>query len=118
MQKIICICCPVGCHLDVNGNDKNSIKVAGAKCSRGISHAEEEIISPKRMITAVVKSNSKHHPYIPVKTSHALPREEMGELLKTLYSLKVEIPVQSGDIAIQDFKSSGVNVIFTRSVIK
>ncbi len=78
----------------------------------------KELISPERLVTAVVASDSVELPFIPVRTDKAILRELVSSLLKTIYSMKVKVPARRGDILIKDFQSSGVNVIFSRSANK
>ena len=36
MREMICINCPMGCHLTVDDSDKSNIKVTGNTCPRGV----------------------------------------------------------------------------------
>lgn len=48
MKEMICILCPMGCHLSID--TKNDYKVTGNSCSKGIVYAKEELIAPKRVV--------------------------------------------------------------------
>ena len=115
-KELICISCPVGCHLKVVSTENNEITVTGNQCPRGDTYGKEEFLAPKRIVTAVVKTESLKYPYVSVKTDQPILREYIFVLLKKLYSLKANIPIQCGDIVLKDFKNTGVNVVFTRSV--
>ena len=52
-QKLICIVCPMGCHLDVDVEDDYA--VTGNQCKRGIAYAKKELTNPTRTITSTVK---------------------------------------------------------------
>lgn len=114
----ICICCPMGCHLEIEDADRQNITVTGNRCPRGEAYGIEEIVAPKRMITAVVKTNSLTIAYAPVRTSKPLPREKMVGLLKKLYVMEAKIPVICGGVLLADFENTGVDVVFTRSIKK
>ena len=40
----------------------------------------------------------------------------IGELLKRIYSSRADLPVRRGEVMIENFNSTGINVVFTRSV--
>ncbi|HEY9053887.1 MAG TPA: DUF1667 domain-containing protein, partial [Rectinemataceae bacterium] len=51
MSEMICITCPLGCHLSIERTSPGEISVTGNRCSRGEAYAREELLSPKRMVT-------------------------------------------------------------------
>ncbi|HWP68688.1 MAG TPA: DUF1667 domain-containing protein [Rectinemataceae bacterium] len=55
MDEMICITCPMGCHLKIERLSENEIAVTGNKCVRGEQYAREELLSPKRVVTATCK---------------------------------------------------------------
>ena len=44
-KEMICIVCPVGCHISVN---TETYEVKGNSCPRGEVYGKEELIAPKR----------------------------------------------------------------------
>ena len=42
MKEMICIVCPMGCHLQVDDSNLDDIKVTGNTCLRGPKYAREE----------------------------------------------------------------------------
>jgi CxxC motif-containing protein len=62
--------------------------------------------APKRVVTATcaldlpahAKASLPHR--LPVKTNAGFPKERINELLKDIYSLKVGLPVRSGQVLI------------------
>ncbi len=120
-REIICISCPIGCHLSVsyrdNGNvQEKDIQIENNKCSRGLIYGKEEILSPKRVVTATCAIDSIHMARIPVKTTGALLKNSIYPLLEDLYKIKLMPPVSAGDIVLENFMNSGINVIATRSL--
>lgn len=113
-RELICLSCPNGCHLTVT-QDGNDLSVEGAQCDRGEDYAREEIFDPKRIVTAVVRTNSDAIPYISIKTDKPMPKPMINGLLRELYQQQIALPVKMGDILLQDFQATGVNVVFTRS---
>jgi CxxC motif-containing protein len=114
-KEIICLGCPNGCHLECTKKRGGEVEVEGAQCERGIDYGREEMLEPKRVVTAVVRTNSDAVPFVPIKTDKPLLRPLIPELLKTIYSRPVALPVHMGDTLIENFEDTGVNVVFTRS---
>ncbi|MFW6139545.1 MAG: DUF1667 domain-containing protein [Spirochaetota bacterium] len=98
---------------DKNDPAEHKIKVSGNKCTRGKVYATEEMLSPTRMVTATVHIRSKIQNRLPVKTSGAIQKEYIYELLHTLYNISVSPPVRMGQKIIQDFNHTGIDVIAT-----
>lgn len=117
-EQMICISCPLGCNLKVSLDAEGGIRVRGNQCPRGESYGIEEALSPKRVVTATAKTNSKSARRLPVKTSAPLPREFIEELLNEIYSMEVKLPVKKGDIILKNIRGTGINLISTRSMIR
>ncbi len=114
-KEVICLSCPNGCHITVQETPDNNYQFQGAKCERGEVYAYEEITDPRRVVTAVVQTNSEEMPYIPVKTDKAIPKRYIKTLLTELYRKKINLPAKCGQIIIQNFMDTGVNVVITRT---
>ena len=52
MEKLICIACPIGCHLEIDVED--DYKVTGNQCKRGPIYAKKELTNPTRIVTSTV----------------------------------------------------------------
>ncbi len=115
-RDIICISCPLGCHLHIAG-DVEDLEITGNKCKRGVIYAREEISAPRRVVTATVAvTGAKGLSRIPVKTTEALPKAQIASLLNHLYTLRLASPIKMGEVIISDFQDTGVGVVTTRSV--
>jgi CxxC motif-containing protein len=115
-DELICITCPLGCHLSVERMPNGELAVSGNKCPRGARYAQEEYLAPKRVVTATCRPDSLGAIRVPVRTTQAFPKERVDELLKALYALKVKLPVQRGDAIIKDALGTGIDVIAARTV--
>ncbi len=113
---MICIACPLGCRLTVTRAGGDEVSVSGNRCPKGEVYAREEILSPKRIVTAVVRTDCPAYPYAPVRTDTPLPRGLADGLLQGLYSRTVALPVARGDVLIEDVQGTGVKVLFTRTL--
>ncbi|TVP96000.1 MAG: DUF1667 domain-containing protein [Acholeplasmatales bacterium] len=112
MKKLICIVCPIGCHLEIDAQHN----VTGNRCKRGIGYAIEEVTRPTRMVTTTVRLLSQEHPRLSVKTSKPLPKEAIFRLMAALESLTVNPPVYMHQVIMRDFEGLGVDIIATRTI--
>jgi len=132
MQEMICITCPIGCHLSIEKISDEEISVTGNKCQRGAQYAREELLSPKRVVTATCRlkqlsnqtatvgqaaADSLYKPRrVPVRTAKAFPKERIPELLTLLYQHEVSLPVERGQVIIPDALGTGIDVIAERTM--
>lgn len=114
-REMVCIVCPVGCRLTVT-SEGDTVSVSGNRCPRGEVYGKEELLAPKRVITATCTIRSHAHPRLPVKTDAPLPFEHIEELIEEIYRLEIQPPVRRGQILIENYKSTGVNVCASRSI--
>jgi CxxC motif-containing protein len=114
-QELVCIVCPNGCRLTVTPAGKGMI-VTGHGCKRGESYGAEEATDPKRVVTAVVRTDSSQWPCVPVKTGTAVGRKKIPTLLKYLYSLRVRLPVRRGEFVLKNYNNEGIDIIYTRTL--
>jgi len=114
-KKIICISCPLGCEVSIT-EENNNYTITGNKCPRGENYAKEEILSPKRIVTATCATNSLRYPKLPVKTVSPIPKELIFDLLKEIYQIKVDVPIKSGTPVIKNFKNLNIDVVATLSI--
>ena len=117
-REFICIVCPIGCHLKVDFYEEGEVIVTGNKCPRGETYAREEVLAPKRTVTATCRVAGGGHRRVPVKTDAPLPVELINDLLDELYRLTLTPPLQRGQTVVENFRDSGVNVLTTRTVDK
>lgn len=118
MKELICICCPMGCHLQVDDSDKNNITVTGNTCPRGAKYAKDEVTCPKRVVTSVAAVDGGEINMVSVKTSDAIPKDRMFDALKLLDNITVAAPVEIGQVIVKDILGLGVDFVATKSVSK
>ena len=115
-KELVCISCPIGCRLKISGTEDGELIVAGNQCPKGVEYAREEVNAPKRIVTTTVTLKGNERLRVPVRTNKALPIENIEELLKQLHGLSLKAPVSRGDVIIEDFHNTGVNVIASLSM--
>ena len=111
-RELTCISCPIGCAMTADVLADGTITVSGNQCPRGAQYARDELVDPRRVVTATCRTSSSLHPRLPVRSRESCPRELIPAVLKGIYALNVSLPVRQGDIlAVLE----GVEVIATRS---
>lgn len=111
-REMICIVCPVGCHLEVDEN----LKVQNNKCKRGELYAKKEILNPTRMLTSTVRINSKHQARVSVKTTDAVPKQSLFIIMDMLDEIHLKVPVSLGDVVIKNVLDTGIDIVVTMSL--
>ncbi len=109
-KDMICIVCPVGCHVSI---DTESMEVTGNRCPRGDKYAKKEITNPTRVVTSTVRINSKHQRRVSVKTTDAIPKGKIFDLMDMLDDVSLEVPVSIGDTIFTNVFDSGEDVVVT-----
>lgn len=118
-QQIICISCPIGCELTIIKNvDNNEYTVTGNKCPRGKKYAISELTAPQRTVTTTVAIENYIYPVIPVKTSQAIPKEKIFEIMQIASNVVIKAPIQVGEIVIKNIANTGVNLVATKNANK
>jgi len=129
-EELTCITCPLGCRLTAERGMDGDLTVSGNRCARGAVYAREELLAPKRVVTATcragppVPGSGGRGPgaagdlprRIPCRSAGAFPRERVPELLAAIYALEVAYPVERGQVLLRDALGSGLDVIATRSI--
>jgi len=129
-QELTCITCPMGCRLVVErlpgGEGGGELSVSGNRCPRGAAYAREELLAPKRTVTATCRALASRSSgaargmaavrRIPCKTTAPFPKERVDELLAAIYALEESLPVERGRVLIHDALGLGIDVVATRSL--
>lgn len=114
MVEMICIVCPIGCHLQVE--IENDYKVTGNACPRGEVYGKEELIAPKRVVTSTVRIEGGIHKRVPVKTTEAIPKERVFDCMDLLKDIQLKSPVRVGEVILENLFGTGVNLVVTRDM--
>ena len=113
MEEMKCVRCPLGCTLKIRITEEG-IEVEGNKCPRGVEFANQEIRDPRRILTTSVKVIGGKLPLVSVKTSDAVPRSKIPDLMKRIKEISVKAPVKIGDVIEEDILGLGVDLVATR----
>ena len=115
-RNLICIGCPMGCHLTVEIKDGTVVSVSGNTCKRGDSYARSEVTAPVRAVTSTVKVLCGKASVVSVKTKKDIPKEKIVACVEALKKLQIEAPVHIGDVIATNIADTGVDVVATKNV--
>jgi len=115
-ESLICVSCPMGCHLDITIPDEGEWVITGNQCKRGIVYAKAELTNPTRVLTSTVRVYNGFLNRVPVRTSDAIPKPRLFDAMKAINAVTLEAPVKMGDIIIADLLGTGVDVLASRSM--
>lgn len=113
VKELICISCPMGCHLKVDVDNKT---VTGNTCKRGEIYGLNEVTNPVRVVTSTIKVNDGELPVVPVKTAGAIPKKLNFECMKVINETTVNAPIKMGEVLIKDVLGTGIDVVASRDI--
>lgn len=115
-QELICICCPMGCRLTVQMDDK--ISVTGNLCRVGIEYGIQECTNPVRILTTSVKVEGEDGKIamLSIKTASPIPKDRIFDCLNAIKTLRLKGSFDVSDIIIPNILGLGVDIVATRSV--
>ncbi|TDT61339.1 DUF1667 domain-containing protein [Fonticella tunisiensis] len=117
-KELICIGCPLGCSLEVLVENGSVIKISGHSCKKGEDYAVKECTNPTRIITTTLEVINGAEAMVSVKTERDIPKDKIYECIRALKGVKVEAPVEAGQVIVENILNTGVNVIATKNVAR
>ena len=112
--EIVCIACPRGCRLAVDGG----LNVSGNSCERGIVYGRNEVLNPVRVVSSTVWIEGGIHRRCPVKTSGSIPKHLVFAAVKALGNICLQTPVNAGQVVVSDVCGTCVDFITTRDMAR
>lgn len=112
-KNLVCIICPRGCSLCVEGK-KDNLKVSGNACKRGEKYAIDECSNPVRTVTAVVRVENRIDTMVSVKTEYPIPKDKIFDVMEIINSITVLAPINIGDIIVEDIL--GTKIVATKNI--
>jgi CxxC motif-containing protein len=107
---MICIVCPLGCQISVTEGEAR-----GYTCLRGKALAEQETVRPVRTLTTTVLLLGGEYPLLPVRTQQPVPKSKLLDCMDHANSLRVEAPIEVGQVICSDLAGTGVSLIAART---
>jgi CxxC motif-containing protein len=113
----LCIGCPLGCRLEVDEDSHGDIiEIRGSSCRKGDRYAVQEHTDPRRSVTTTVAITGGPLPRLPVKTDGEIPKDLVLAACEQLRRVRVQAPVEMGDIVVEDLLGTGCAVLATRDM--
>jgi len=117
-KEFTCIVCPNSCRITVEyeGNKIKSIK--GAGCPKGIEYVKNEITNPVRVFTGSVLVEKGNFSLVSVKTPSPIPKKYLKNIGKITHRIKVEAPIEIGQVVASNLLNENIDLIATRKIKK
>lgn len=115
-KEMICVNCPMGCHLVVEMEEGQVVSITGNRCPKGEAYGRQECIQPMRYLTTTVRIHGAIHRVLPVISEKEIPLELMKAAMEEVRFAEVKAPVQEGDVVLKNLAGTGVNLIASRSM--
>ena len=117
INNMICIECPKGCLLSAEVENCKVVKVAGAKCPKGIIYAATEVENPVRTLTATVFTEGLPLKLVPVKTDKPIPKKDILRAAEEVRKIRITKPLKVGATVAKNFLGLGVKLVATRDCL-
>ncbi len=111
-REFVCIVCPRGCQLKVD----SAMNVTGNFCPRGKAYAISELTNPTRMVTSSIRVNNRDDLLVSVKTSNAVPKEQINEVMSIINSLSVSAPCHVGQVVKKNILNLNIDIVITKEI--
>jgi CxxC motif-containing protein len=115
-KEVTCVICPNSCTITVKQMKSGELVLSGHTCKRGEQYGTNEFTDPKRMLATTVRIKNAYIPLVPVRTSVAVSKVKLNEILDILARIEVTAPIKCGDVIVEDVLGLGANVIATRTL--
>lgn len=114
-MEMICINCPLGCHLIIN-KQNDLIEVSGNTCPRGKEYAINELTNPTRTLTTTVRIKEAIYECLPVISSKPIPKDRIFDVLRVLKDVEVTSPVRINEVIVKNILDLDIDIIASRSM--
>lgn len=116
LRQLICIGCPLGCHLVVEHHGATAWRVQGYGCKKGKTYGLEEATDPRRMLSTTVAIRGASWARLPVRSARPVPKDLVAPICRVLHEIEVDAPVGMGDVILTDVLGTGIDVVASRSL--
>ncbi len=117
-RSYTCILCPNGCRLQATLEDHQLQALTGARCDKGRTYVEQELVNPHRQIASSVLVEGGTFPLASVRLTRPIPRDRIFDVMAEVKKIRLHAPVQSGETISLDVPDLSVGLIVTRSVAR
>ena len=107
-KSVICIECPMGCNISLELDGNRVVSSNGYGCKRGKIYAEQEVVSPKRILTTTLRTADDR--MIAVKSSAPINRDELLSVMDEIRDCRPNPPIALGQVLVRELRH-GVDLI-------
>lgn len=116
-KELTCICCPLGCNIQIELKENEIISVHGNQCKRGDAYVRKELVSPTRIVTSSVRVVNRDSCMVSIKTASDIPKDKIFACMDAIKDIVVFAPIHIGDIILKNVADTGVALVATRTVL-
>ena len=117
-REFVCIICPNGCRIKVEYEGTNIKNIRGDECPKGKDYVKNEITNPLRVFTGSVLVERGNFSLVSVKTSVPIPKKYLKKIGEITHRIKVEAPVEIGQVVAFNLLNENIDLIATRKIKK
>jgi CxxC motif-containing protein len=115
---LICIMCPLACHIVVTGGDSgNILNVANHQCKEGREYAVAEYRFPARILTTTLLTAGASRPLLPVRSSKPIPKTRLMEVMYSLSKIRIKPPIKMAQVIVSNITDTGVDMVSTDELL-
>lgn len=118
IKELICVICPIGCNILVEGHSGESLKIEGNGCERGHRYAVDEFISPTRILTTSIKIKNAKQKMLPVRSKRPIPKDIIFDCMKALKDVSISAPIKIGQPIMKNVGNLEVDIVASTTIIK
>lgn len=118
MKKVslTCICCPLGCPLEVTLEEGKDPVVRGHTCPKGHQYGKMEVTAPTRTLTTTLPVPGGDPAMVPVKTAAPIPKGAVLPAMEALKGVTLTPPIALGQVVAENIAGTGVDLVATRDI--
>ncbi|MEA2015294.1 MAG: DUF1667 domain-containing protein [Actinomycetota bacterium] len=117
-REFTCIICPNGCQIKVEYEGTNIKNIKGDECPKGKDYVKNEITNPLRVFTGSVLVENGDFSLVSVKTPVPIPKKYLKKIGEITRRIKVDAPVEIGQIVASNLLSEKIDLIATKKISK
>ncbi len=117
-REFVCIICPNGCRIKVEYEGTNIKNIKGDECPEGKDYVKNEITNPLRVFTGSVLVEYGDFSLVGVKTPVPIPKKYLKKIGEITRRIKVEAPVEIGQVVAFNLLNENIDLIATRKIEK
>lgn len=110
-KEIICTVCPLGCHIQVEGEGDRIDSIEGYSCKRGLEYGRSEFSHPVRILTSTVRTGDDKNPLLAVRSEKPVPKDKMFDIMKEIRGVTLNRDVKIHEVIIPNVCGTGVDII-------